>query len=128
MINELRNGMYIVVDCNPLGNAWEHIISIVVELDFETFANLKFPVDFFSRASVINLKPQIGSDNDIYLHMSIRFNENCIVRNTKQAGRYGSEERGGGLPLSKGQNFQMLIAVHQNCFKVCNTVCPSRVS
>ena len=71
-----------------------------------------------SKTSVINLKPQVGSDNDINLHMSIRFHENCIVRNTKQGGRYGSEERGGGLPLGKGQNFHMLIAVHPHCFKV----------
>ena len=65
------------------------------------------------------MKPQYGSDNDIHFHMSIRFHENCIVRNTKQSGRWGSEERGGGLPLSKGQHFQMMISVNQYCLKVC---------
>ena len=60
----------------------------------------------------------MGADQDIHFHMSIRFHQNCIVRNTCQGSRWGKEERAGGMPLTKGQNFQMLIAVHQNCFKV----------
>lgn len=70
------------------------------------------------RAFGINLQPQMGSESDIHFHMSIRFHENCIVRNTRQGGRWGREERGGGLPLSMGQHFQMMIAVYPNCFKV----------
>ena len=73
---------------------------------------------FIFSASVINLKPQMGQENDIYCHFSIRFHQNCIVRNTKQSGSWGREERDGGMPMSKGQAFHMIIAVHQDCFKV----------
>ena len=74
---------------------------------------------FIFSASVINLKPQMGPKSDIYFHLSIRFHQNCIVRNTKQSGSWGREERDGGMPISKGYIFQMIIAVHQDCFKVC---------
>lgn len=39
------------------------------------------------------------------LHFNPRFTENCVVRNSMIDGKWGEEEREGGLPLIKGQEF-----------------------
>ncbi|XP_026275085.1 galectin-9-like isoform X2 [Frankliniella occidentalis] len=69
---------------------------------------------------VINL--QCGgapaSVSDIALHISVRFDQNCVVRNTQQGGGWQHEERDGGLPLRRGGHFQMLIMCEGHGFKI----------
>ncbi len=56
---------------------------------------------------------------DIAMHFNPRFKENCIVRNTRTGGKYGSEERNGpGLPFSPGAMFDLKILVEPNSYKV----------
>ncbi|XP_063893102.1 32 kDa beta-galactoside-binding lectin-like [Helicoverpa armigera] len=55
--------------------------------------------------------------DDVAFHIS-RFDEMEIVRNTYSAGIWGEEERSGGMPLCRGDNFDMLIASDEESFRV----------
>ena len=77
---------------------------------FNMFDDLRFHVN-------LNL------GGDIAFHFNPRFRENCIVRNTKTGGKWGSEERqGSGLPFMPGSMFDLKILVEPNCYKVSETV------
>ncbi|KAK3915141.1 32 kDa beta-galactoside-binding lectin [Frankliniella fusca] len=70
---------------------------------------------------VINL--QCGgaqpSVSDIALHVSVRFDQHCVVRNSQQGG-WQHEERDGGMPhsLHRGGHFQMLLMCEGHAFKI----------
>lgn len=53
---------------------------------------------------------------NINLHFNPRFDQNTIVRTNRQWGNYGNEERG-VLPLTRGQNFNLLILIEPHEFK-----------
>lgn len=61
-----------------------------------------------------NLNPQ----SDTALHFNIRFDENCVVRNTLQHGSWQSEERTGGMPFQKNVPFEIIILCQHHHFKV----------
>ncbi|XP_029642889.1 galectin-9-like [Octopus sinensis] len=55
---------------------------------------------------------------DTILHIDLRFNDCCIVRNSLYWGSWGSEERDGCFPLRKGELFEAVILVENNGFKI----------
>ncbi|XP_063895265.1 galectin-5 isoform X1 [Helicoverpa armigera] len=55
---------------------------------------------------------------DVAIHISPRFDEMEIVRNTFTAGAWGKEERRGGMPLCRGDPFDMLIECDEVSFMV----------
>lgn len=52
------------------------------------------------------------------LHMSIRPDENAIIRNSFENNQYGDEIRNGGCPIKYNSTFEILISVQEDKFKV----------
>lgn len=69
---------------------------------------------------VINIQTGAATNptDDCNLHLSVRLNEGVIVRNDRQRGAWGVEERHGGCPLARGQTFEVLILAEAQGFKV----------
>ncbi|KAK7482186.1 hypothetical protein BaRGS_00026535, partial [Batillaria attramentaria] len=59
----------------------------------------------------INLCVERSIDPDCVFHFNPRFHQNCVVRNHMSGGKWGSEERSGGLPIAKGRPFEINILV-----------------
>ncbi|XP_058832804.1 uncharacterized protein LOC131690797 isoform X2 [Topomyia yanbarensis] len=56
--------------------------------------------------------------DNVTLHLSIRPNEYAIVRNTLQNQVWGTEERHGGCPIHYGQQFDVLVLIEVNMYKI----------
>ena len=61
-----------------------------------------------------------GKLKNIILHINPRFDEKkwVVVRNTNIMGHWGPEERDGDFPLEPGKNFEAVIVVQDDFFKV----------
>ncbi|GBL96167.1 hypothetical protein AVEN_123219-1 [Araneus ventricosus] len=55
---------------------------------------------------------------DRALHLGIRFDQHCVVRNHKQYDQWGPEERQGPFPFSFGREFTMLIAAERTQYRI----------
>ena len=56
--------------------------------------------------------------DDIVFHFNPRFDEDCIVRNSRLEGSWGHEEREGDMVFKKGKKFFITIVVQSNGFLV----------
>jgi hypothetical protein len=71
----------------------------------------------------INLQNGTGvHPPEIAMHLSVRFDDpysgTAVVRTNRQHGGWGSEERDGSSPFSKGANYELLILIDHAEFKV----------
>ncbi|CAL1288567.1 unnamed protein product [Larinioides sclopetarius] len=66
----------------------------------------------------INLMAGYDQSSDRVLHLSIRFDQHCVVRNHKQYDQWGPEERQGPFPFSFGRDFTMLIAAERTQYRI----------
>jgi galectin-4 len=71
-----------------------------------------------ARSFAINLKSQ-EHGGDVYFHMSIRFPDSVVIRNSFLNGQWGAEERQQPeFPFPPGQQFNIIILPEQASFKV----------
>ena len=52
------------------------------------------------------------------IHINPRFDQNCVVQNTHNSGKWGQEERGGGLPIRRGERFILCVTFQANSFEI----------
>ncbi|KAL1513139.1 hypothetical protein ABEB36_002595 [Hypothenemus hampei] len=62
--------------------------------------------------------PNSQPRDDIALHISIRLNQGCIVRNSYANNRWQDEDRSGNLPIEKGQSFKIVVLVDPLHYKI----------
>ncbi|XP_034168299.2 galectin-9 [Pangasianodon hypophthalmus] len=62
----------------------------------------------------INLRYNSG----IAFHFNPRFNQNVVVRNSLMKERWGREERSGGMPFYRGQQFTVSIMCDTQCYRI----------
>lgn len=77
---------------------------------------------FFRFSINIQTGPALRPSDDVNLHLSVRPNEQAIIRNHKVNQTYGQEERHGGCPIVPGSPFEILILAEATSFKVSNSV------
>ncbi|NP_001034900.1 lectin, galactoside-binding, soluble, 9 (galectin 9)-like 4 [Danio rerio] len=61
-----------------------------------------------------NLRHRYG----IAFHYQCRFDQNAVVRNTWENGKWGAEEKHGPVPFIRGQFFQVKISCHSDHYDV----------
>lgn len=77
----------------------------------------RFAVNLVCRSVQQSSKHSINSN--IAFHFNPRFQDGIIVRNSRRNGAWETEEREGGLPISRGEAFSMSILCEEDAFKVC---------
>lgn len=75
-------------------------------------------VNFYRFAINLQCGPNTNPRDDIALHLSPRFMENYVMRSSLQNQSWGGEENHGSMPLSRGQNFEIIILCDPAHFKV----------
>ncbi|KAJ8705829.1 hypothetical protein PYW08_012875 [Mythimna loreyi] len=68
----------------------------------------------------INLQcgPNTDPRDDIALHLNFRFVEMCVVRNHMTAMNWGVEDLDGGMPLNRGDNYEVLVLCEPHSMKI----------
>ncbi|XP_048485792.1 galectin-9 isoform X8 [Plutella xylostella] len=68
----------------------------------------------------INLQcgPNTDPRDDIALHLNVRYDHMCIVRNHLASMSWGPEDVDGAMPIARGQAFEALVLVEPSSFKV----------
>ncbi|XP_067298651.1 galectin-5-like isoform X2 [Pseudorasbora parva] len=62
----------------------------------------------------INLRHKIG----IALHYNPRFDENMVIRNSYEDGKWGEEDRSGPFPFNRGKPLQVAIICGHQAYEV----------
>ncbi|XP_013408586.1 galectin-4 [Lingula anatina] len=66
-----------------------------------------------------NLQSGPNPESDVAFHFNPRFEgTNQVVRNHRQSGSWGQEERQGGFPFVQNTDFECIILVQHDCYKV----------
>nr|CAD7425770.1 unnamed protein product [Timema monikensis] len=68
----------------------------------------------------INLQcgPNVAPRDDIALHVSARFHENVISRNSLHGLNWGPDELTGHMPLARAQGFEIIILCEPESYKI----------
>lgn len=71
---------------------------------------IKGEVPSGSNSFMVNLQEGPTDQDDICLHINPRFDEGAIIRNTRLKNMWGSEHTDGGIPLTQGKSFVLVVA------------------
>ncbi|XP_063893099.1 galectin-4 isoform X2 [Helicoverpa armigera] len=97
--------------CNP-DLPCVHAIAVGIN----TVSNIRIQGSIPHKAQYFKINLICG--DDIAFHFHPKFDKMEIVRNTCSAGVWGEDEKSGGMPLSRGDNFDILIASDEESIRV----------
>ncbi|CAL1294161.1 unnamed protein product, partial [Larinioides sclopetarius] len=66
----------------------------------------------------INLNTGFDSSSDRALHISVRFDQHCVVRNSYEMGCWNVEEKNGSFPFSTGREFTLMIMAEMGFYRI----------
>ncbi|KAF8768485.1 Galectin-4 like protein [Argiope bruennichi] len=66
----------------------------------------------------VNLNTGFDPSSDRALHISCRFDQHCVVRNSYERGCWSIEERQGSFPFSAGRDFTLMIMAEIGCYRI----------
>ncbi|XP_019761431.1 tectonin beta-propeller repeat-containing protein isoform X1 [Dendroctonus ponderosae] len=74
--------------------------------------NLEAPITYKSKHKAF------AELENVCLHINPRFFDNAVIRNSMSEGKWDAEEREGGMPFLKGQEFRLLIQSTEDAFQI----------
>nr|XP_049707945.1 galectin-9-like [Helicoverpa armigera] len=87
-----------------------------IAVGINTVSNIRIQGSILHHA--YGFKINLICGDDIAFHFHPKFELMEITRNTCSAGVWGEEEKSGGMPLSRGDNFDILITSDEESFRV----------
>ncbi|GBO04512.1 Galectin-5 [Araneus ventricosus] len=79
---------------------------------------IKGSIPYGAHRFEINLIAGFDPNSNRVLHLGIRFDQQCVVRNHMEYNHWGPEERQGPFPFSFGREFKMLIVVDRTHYRI----------
>nr|CAD7440071.1 unnamed protein product [Timema bartmani] len=113
---------------SPVGE-WKHVLGKTTLSAPDHYLNLDLPVigslvyceiQTSTTPFSINLQcgPNVAPRDDIALHVSARFHENVISRNSLHGLNWGPDELTGHMPLARAQGFEIIILCEPESYKI----------
>lgn len=87
------------------------------KLDVGKIIRVEGTIPFGVEVFQINLCCE-NSDDDVALHLSVRFKNRTVVRNTLQEGSWETEEKDGPFPFASGEEFSLHILVQTDSYYI----------
>lgn len=100
--------------------AFERQLRVIIRGKKNNYSTIKWLRLFFTFRCHINIQSgaALRPRDDTVLHLSIRPQENSVIRNHFDNQVWGSEERHGGMPIKWEDSFELTIGAEPSLFRI----------